>query len=164
MALQITDKQSAFASRFSSGLLFETMWHCDMDCKMRFITCQWSLAVCSLGLLMRGSRQSSALARSSAWRWTPMDHNSGAGQETRNCRVGGFSLSLWGRLAAGGPNLPVKIFLCTVSRLSMLERVKALARFNYLPSTPQPPHPERLATFGLDSVFILLLFNTACHR
>lgn len=113
MALQITDKQSAFASRFSSGLLFETMWHCDMDCKMRFITCQWSLAVCSLGLLMRGSRQSSALARSSAWRWTPMDHNSGAGQETRNCRVGGFSLSLWGRLAAGGPNLPVKNYLCT---------------------------------------------------
>lgn len=60
-----------------------------------------------------GSRQSSALAGSSAWRWTPMDHNSGAGQETRNCRVGGFSLSLWGRLAAGGPNLPVKKYLCT---------------------------------------------------
>lgn len=60
VAVQITDKQSTFVSRFSSGLLLETMWHCDMDCKMRFITCQWSLAVCSLGLLMRGGADRAA--------------------------------------------------------------------------------------------------------
>lgn len=111
MARQIIDKQSAIASRFSSGLLFETMWHCDTHCKMWFITCQWSLAVCSLGLLMRRSTQSSALARSVAWRWTPVDHNSGL--ETRKCVCvggwGGLGLSLWGCLAAGSPNPPVKI-------------------------------------------------------
>lgn len=94
---------------FLRPLFFRTMWHCDLDCEMQFITCQWSLAACSLGLLMRRSRPNSALARSAAWRRTPVDHNSLTGRGTRNWRVAGFSLSLWGQLAVGGTNLPEKI-------------------------------------------------------